>query len=133
MKVIQILTTYEALAFLMEQDLDIHTACIIAKNMQAISVPKRVIDEKKEKLLQELVQKYGEKDQDGLLVEQDGQVKIIDVPAYQEEVTAFLETELEDAVQFLKIKESALADIKITPGQALALLEILDEQEEGEK
>lgn len=133
MKVIQILTTYEALAFLMEQDLDIHTACIIAKNMQAISVPKRVIDEKKEKLLQELVQKYGEKDHDGLLVEQDGQVKIIDVPAYQEEVTAFLETELEDAVKFFKIKESALADIKITPGQALALLEILDEQEEGEK
>ena len=133
MKVIQILTTYEALAFLMEQDLDIHTACIIAKNMQAISVPKRVIDEKKEKLLQELVQKYGEKDQDGLLVEQDGQVKIIDVPAYPEEVTAFLETELEDAVKFFKIKESALADIKITPGQALALLEILDEQEEGEK
>ncbi len=131
MKVIQILTTYEALAFLMERDLDIHTACSIAKNMQAISVPKRVIDEKKEKLLRELIEKYGEKDQDGVLVEQDGQVKIADVLAYQAEMTEFLETEIEDAVEFSKIKKSALGDIKITPGQALALLDLFEEQAEG--
>ncbi len=131
MKVIQILTTYEALAFLMEQDLDIHAACSIAKNMQAISVPKRVIDEKKEKLLRELIEKYGEKDQDGVLVEQDGQVKIADVLAYQAEVTEFLETEIEDTVEFAKIKKSALEDIKITPGQALALLDLFEEQAEG--
>ena len=71
MKAIDIFGIYESLTTLADKDLDLNTACDIAKDIQNLSIPKQILEQKRNKLIQE----YGEKDDEGNLIETSKSLK----------------------------------------------------------
>lgn len=124
MKAINILTTYDALSILADKDLDLNTACNIAKNIKNLETSKNVIEQKRMNLIQE----YGEKDDNGNIIQsEDGQVKILNMNEFTKKITELMDSDVE--IDLVKIKVSALADVKISPRNVAGLEEVLDYEE----
>ena len=122
MKAINILEIYESLTALADKDLNLSTACDIAKNLQALTIPKQIIEQKRDKLVLE----YGEKDEKGQIIQnKNGGIKIINEAEFQKKFNELIESDIE--VDLIKIKKSALGDIKISPKIILGMIDILEE------
>lgn len=124
MKALNVLYTYESLASLTDERLDLNTAMIIAKNMKTLAVTKQVIDEKRFKI----IKAYAEKDTNGNLKKNtDGTIIFSETNAkeYDKKLTALLSEDID--IELTKIKKSALAGIKISPTLVLGLMNILEE------
>ena len=124
MKALNVLYTYESLASLTDERLDLNTAMIIAKNMKTLAAPKQVIDEKRFKI----IKAYAEKDKNGNLKKNtDGTIMFSEANAKEcdKKLTALLSEDID--IELTKIKKSALADIKISLTLVLGLMDILEE------
>lgn len=123
LKALSILNTYEALTKLADKELDLQSACTVAKNLKELSLAKEVIDKKRK----ELIDKYAEKNADGTPVQEGDGIKITDVPAFMQHMNELLASETE--AQLSPISKSALSEIKISPKDILSLTELLKEDE----
>ncbi len=123
LKALDILNTYESLAKLADKELDLQTACAIAKNLRELAVAKEVIDKKRT----ELINKYAEKNADGTPVQEEDGIKITDVPSFMQHMNDLLAAETEVTLAF--ISKSALSEIKISPKDILSLTNLLKEDE----
>ena len=124
MKALKILNIYESLTTLADKDLDLNTAFTIAKNIQSLTVPKRIIEEKRDKL----IQTYAEKDKDGKIRQNKDNTIIFSESNAKEcdkKLTALFNEDIN--IELAKIQKSALADIKISPKLILGLMDILEE------
>ena len=124
MKAINIFVIYESLTTLADKDLDLNTACDIAKDIQNLSIPKQILEQKRNKLIQE----YGEKDDEGNLKTNDnGSISFTENNEYEcnKKIAELFDEDVD--VELIKIKKSALKDIKISPKVALGLIDILAE------
>ncbi len=123
LKALDILNTYESLAKLADKELDLQTACAIAKNLRELAVAKEVIDKKRT----ELINKYAEKNADGNPVQEGDGIKITDVPSFMQHMNDLLAAKTE--VTLSLISKSALSEIKISPKDILSLTNLLKEDE----
>ena len=124
MKAINIFGIYESLTTLADKDLDLNTACDIAKDIQNLSIPKQILEQKRNKLIQE----YGEKDDEGNLKTNDnGSISFTENNEYEcnKKIAELFDEDVD--LELIKIKKSALKDIKISPKVALGLIDILAE------
>ena len=124
MKALNILLTYESLAALKDERLDLNTAIIIAKNMKTLTAPKQVIDEKRFKL----IKTYAEKDKNGNLKKNTDGTTIFseaNIKECDKKLAALLSEDID--IELTKIEKSALANIKISPTLILGLMDILEE------
>ena len=122
MKAIKILETYESLTTLADKDLDLITACNIAKNLQELGTPKQIIEQKRTKLIQE----YSKKDGDGNpIVNEQGGIALENEEELVQKLNELFENDID--VNLIKIKKSDLGDIKISPKVALGFMDILED------
>lgn len=122
MKAINILSIYDSLVILADKDLDLNIACDIAKNLQTLTVPKQVIEQKRDKL----ILKYAEKDDNEQIIQnENGGIKITNEPEFQREFNDLIESDIE--LDLIKIKKSDLGDIKISPKVILGMIDILED------
>ena len=124
MKAINIFGIYESLTTLADKDLDLNTACDIAKDIQNLSIPKQILEQKRNKLIQE----YGEKDDEGNLKTNDnGSISFTENNEYEcnKKIAELFDEDVN--VELVKIKKSALKDIKISPRIAIGLIDILED------
>ncbi len=123
LKALDILNAYEALIKLADKELDLQSACTIAKNLRELAVAKEVIDKKRA----DLISKYAEKNADGSPVQEGDGIKITDAPAFMQHMNGLLAAKTEVALSF--ISKSALSEIKISPKDILSLTNLLKEDE----
>ena len=124
MKAINIFGIYESLTTLADKDLDLNTACDIAKDIQNLSIPKQILEQKRNKLIQE----YGEKDDEGNLKTNDnGSISFTENNEYEcnKKIAELFDEDVD--LELIKIKKSALKDIKISPKVALGLIDFLED------
>lgn len=122
MKAINILNIYDSLVVLADKDLNLNTACDIAKNLQTLTVPKQVIEQKRDKLILE----YGEKDDNEQIIQnENGGIKITNESEFQKKFNDLIESDIE--IDLIRIKKSDLGDIKISPKVILGMIDILED------
>lgn len=116
-----ILNIYHTLTILADKELDLNTACTIAKNIRELDVLKNIIEQKRDTLIQE----YAEKDVNGTIIPADdnGNIKITDTHQFMMKMEEILNTELD--VSLDTISKTALKDIKISPKDIFPLMDIL--------
>lgn len=120
-KAIELLNKFEALNKLADKELDLSSACAVAKNLQELATYKTEIDKKRDSL----VITYAEKDENGEIVRfEDGGIKISDAITFNEEISKILDTDLD--VNFVKLNKKMLADIKISAKDIMPLMDILE-------
>lgn len=121
LKAYDVLTKFEAFNKLAEKEIDLSSACIIAKNLKELAIYKDEIDKKRDKVIVD----YAEKDDNGEVVKtEDGGIKIADVLAFNNDIQAILETEIE--VEIAKLNKDRLSEIKISAKDILPLTDILE-------
>lgn len=121
LKAIDILNKFESLTKLADKELDLSTAITIAKNLKELSLSKDIIDKKRNAL----IVKYAEKDENENVVQNDdGSVKILDVISFNKEISDILDTTIE--VNISKLKKDKMTDIKISAKDILSITDILE-------
>ena len=121
LKALDILTKFEAFNKLAEKEIDLSSACTIAKNLKELAIYKEEIDKKRDQLIID----YAEKDDNGEVVKtEDGGIKITDVLAFNNDIQTILETEIE--VEIAKLNKDRLSEIKISAKDILPLTDILE-------
>jgi len=119
---LQVINIFNALENLSEKEFDLDTTCNIVKNSKELSIAKKVIDDRRDRLLAE----YAEKDEDGnIKQEENGMIHITNINVFQEECNKFLFAKTD--VDIIKIRKGSLADVKISPKDYHILEEILSE------
>lgn len=119
---LQVINIFNALENLSEKEFDLDTACSIVKNSKELSIAKKVIDDRRDRLLAE----YAEKDEDGnIKQEENGMIHITNINEFQEECNKFLFAKTD--VDIIKIRKGSLAGVKISPKDYHILEEILSE------
>ncbi|MDE6491603.1 MAG: hypothetical protein K2L37_00430 [Lactobacillus sp.] len=123
LKGIEVLSVFDALEKLSEKELDLNTACTIAKNMKELLVAKEVIDEKRNKLAIE----YAEKDAEGNVKQLDDRtITIKNMEEFSKEISKLLSAEID--INVSKISKNALSEIKISPKDMIPLLDTILEE-----
>ena len=123
LKASEIIEIYDSLAKIADKEIDFNTACIIAKNIKNLSISKEIVDKKRN----EIVLKYGEKDNDGKLKENDeGSVKIENMNGFMSEIDNLLSSETD--VDIIQISKESIKDLKISAKDAMGLINILSEE-----
>ena len=121
LKAFDVLTKFEAFNKLAENEIDLSSACIIAKNLKELAIYKDEIDKKRDKAIVD----YAEKDDNGEVVKtEDGGIKITDVLAFNNDIQTILETYIE--VDIAKLDKDKLSEIKISAKDILPLTDILE-------
>lgn len=110
----EILNIYEALGSMINNEFDLNTSFVIAKDMQELDVCRNIIDTKRNKL----IEKYAEKD------ENDNIVKITNPEEFNKEIDELLNEEVE--INLTKINKESLSDVKISPKNATWLMHIIE-------
>ena len=127
LKAIDILNLYDAFANLSGKELDLNTACTIAKNINILSVTKKIIDEKRNRLISD----YAVKDSNGgIITDENGAVKsFTDKETLNQKLNDLFLCDV-DVDNMNAIAKNALSDIKISPQALLVLLQsnLLDEE-----
>lgn len=121
LKANSILNIYNALGILADKELDLDTACLIAKNIKELEISKTVIDQKRDAVITE----YAEKDENGNFVSDDdkGSIKISDIEEFSKKMDELLNTEI--TVNIDRISKETIRNIKISPKEVLPLMDIL--------
>lgn len=120
MKAIDLLNIYHVFMALAEKELDLNTACIIAKNINTLSVLKNTIEARREKL----IEIYALRDDAGnILADENGILKgFTDGSAFNLEMKELLSTEIPTGNDLIPISKESLSSIKITPQTVLPLI-----------
>ena len=75
------------------------------------------------KVKNDILRKYGEKDEKGKIVmDEDGRIRITDIPGYNTEITTLMNTETDVNVE--RFSEEEFKKMNATPNQLMTLLEI---------
>lgn len=118
---IQLLNIYEVFMNLSDKELDINTACIIAKNIHYLAPLKDTVDSKRRKI----VEKYAMRNTNGeILSDENGMIKeFTDLEAFNMEMGKLLSSNIEVQDDIIPIDKKALSEIKITPQSLLLLMD----------
>lgn len=121
LKAFDILNKYDNLTALANKEVDLLTACTIAKNINALALSRDVINKKRDNI----VLKYAEKDENGNVIQKEnGNLNITDIEKFNTEITEILETEIE--VEIGKISIEKLQELKVSPAEISSLLDIME-------
>lgn len=120
MKAIDILNIYHVFMALAEKELDLNTACVIAKNIHTLSVLKNTIEARREKL----IETYALRDDAGkILADENGMLKgFTDGSAFNHEMNELLSTEVPMGNDLIPVSKESLSGIQITPQTLLPLI-----------
>ncbi|MDU8967559.1 MAG: hypothetical protein E7H39_17170 [Clostridium sp.] len=114
----KIVNSIHVLSKLTNMDLNIKVSYAIAKNISKIEKELEVYNKEKSKL----INKYGEKDEEGKLKKnEDETVKIIDTESWDKDIKELLE--FENEIDIHKINEEDLfkCNCNITPGELMLI------------
>ena len=114
----KIVNSITVLSKLTNMDLNIKVSYAIAKNISKIEKELEVYNKEKSKL----INKYGEKDEEGKLKKnEDETVKIIDTESWDKDIKELLE--FENEIDIHKINEEDLfkCNCNITPGELMLI------------
>lgn len=119
----EFLNMCDAFSRLITKEMNLNTACSIAKNIKEMDVIKKVIDEKRNSLVKE----YAKKDPDGnIIINNDGSVgSITNIGEFNSKMSDLLSQEID--IEITKISKSDLAYISISPIDILSLEKCLEE------
>jgi uncharacterized Zn finger protein len=112
-----------ALQRLLDADLEIDQSYALSKFARQFREKQGVYNEARQKL----IDKYGTKDDDGKLVEENGQVQVEDVESFQKEFQKLLEVEEEYEMDKLHIEDLQSLDIRLSANDILLLDKILED------
>lgn len=125
MKTNNILNIYNALGVLATIELDLNTACIIAKNIKELETFKSVIDSK----INSIIAEYAERDEDGNFVytnENKTAIKILNIQDFNKKTEELLSAEID--INLNRISKDSIKNIKISPKDILPLMDILNNE-----
>lgn len=97
-------------------DLNIKVSYVVAKNISKIDKELEIYNKEKSKL----IEKYGEKDEDGKLkIREDGKINIVDLENWNKDIKEL--NEIENEIDIHKINEEDLfkCNCNITPGELM--------------
>lgn len=119
----EFLNMCDAFSRLITKEMNLNTACSIAKNIKEMDVIKKVIDEKRNSLVKE----YAKKDPDGnIIINNDGSVgSITNIGEFNSKMSDLLSQEID--IEITKISKSDLSNIPISPMDILSLEKCLEE------
>lgn len=121
LKALDIINKFEALNKLADKETDLSTAIIIAKNLKELSTYKEIITKKRDII----IIKYAERNDDDVVVrDENGNVKITDVDGFNKDISEILDTSIE--VNLLLLPKDKMMDMKISAKDILPLTDILD-------
>lgn len=105
------------LSKLINMELPIKLSYAFSKNITKIDRELEVYNKERQKL----IEKYGEKDEEGKLkVKEDGNINIIDVDNFNKDIKEILEIETDIDIHVIDL-DSVNEDIKITPGELIVI------------
>lgn len=105
------------LSKLINMELPIKLSYAFSKNITKIDRELEVYNKER----QRLIEKYGEKDEEGKLkVKEDGNINIIDVDNFNKDIKEILEIETDIDIHVIDL-DSVNEDIKITPGELIVI------------
>ena len=123
LKVNDILNIYYSLSKIADKEIDFNTACIIASNLKELSVSKEVFEKKRN----EIVMKYGEKDKnDSIKQDENGSIKIKDTDTFMKEMDNLILSETD--VNLIYISKKSIKDLKVSAKDVMGLIPILKEE-----
>ncbi len=103
------------LSKLTQMELPIKLSYALSKNITKIDRELTVYNKERQKL----IEKYGEKDEEGKLkTKEDGTINILDIDSFNKELKEILEIETEVDIHVIDL-EKVNADINITPGELI--------------
>ena len=124
LKGVRILEINDVFGKIANADVDIKTAICIANNLKVLETPVKILRDKQ----RDLLDKYGEKDADGNLVEVDNGIRITNMAEFVPQMEEIMGTDIE--VDLKKIKLSALENIKISANDIRVLNGIIEDEED---
>lgn len=105
------------LSKLTNMELPIKLSYAFSKNITKIDRELTVYNKEREKL----INKYGEKDEEGnLKTKEDGTINILDIDSFNKDLKEILEIETEVDIHLIDL-EKVDADINITPGELIVI------------
>ncbi|GAA0763891.1 hypothetical protein [Clostridium sartagoforme] len=105
------------LSKLINMELPIKLSYAFSKNITKIDRELEVYNKER----QRLIEKYGEKDEEGKLkVKEDGNINILDVDNFNKDIKEILEIETDIDIHVIDL-DSVNEDIKITPGELIVI------------
>lgn len=103
------------LSKLTQMELPIKLSYALSKNITKIDRELTVYNKERQKL----IEKYGEKDEEGKLkTKEDGTINILDIDSFNKDLKEILEIETEVDIHVIDL-EKVNADINITPGELI--------------
>lgn len=119
----EFLNMYDAFSRLIIKEMNLNTACSIARNIKEMDVIKKVIDEKRNRLIKE----YAKKDSAGnIMTNNDGSIEgVTNIGEFNSKMSDLLSQEIE--IEITKISKSDLVNISISPMDVLSLEKCLEE------
>lgn len=109
-----LVNSVQVLRKLNNAELPVRVSYKLAKNIKSIEKELNIYEEEKQKL----INKYGEKDEEGKSkVNENGMINILDVENWNKDIKELLEIEVEINVEKINIDELAKSDLKITPSE----------------
>lgn len=107
----------EVLNKITTMELPIKLSYAFSKNITKINRELEVYNKERQKL----IEKYGEKDEEGKLkVKENGNINILDVDNFNKDIKEILEIENEIDIHIIDL-ESINADVNITPGDLIVI------------
>lgn len=105
------------LSKLTQMELPIKLSYALSKNITKIDRELTVYNKERQKL----IEKYGEKDEEGKLkTKEDGTINILDIDSFNKDLKEILEIETEVDIHVIDL-EKVNADINITPGELMVI------------
>lgn len=109
-----LVNSVQVLRKLNNAELPVRVSYKLAKNIKNIDKELNIYEEEKQKL----INKYGEKDDEGKnKINEDGTIKILDTENWNKDIKELLEIEAEINIEKINIDELAKGDLKITPSE----------------
>jgi hypothetical protein len=105
------------LSKLTQMELPIKLSYALSKNITKIDRELTVYNKERQKL----IEKYGEKDEEGKLkTKEDGTINILDIDSFNKDLKEILEIETEVDIHVIDL-EKVNVDINITPGELMVI------------
>ena len=116
-----LVNSVQVLRKLNNAELPVRVSYKLAKNIKSIDKELKIYEEEKQKL----INKYGEKDEEGKLkTKEDGSINITDTENWNKDIKELLDIEAEINIEKINIDELAKSDLKLTPAE-LALIDYM--------
>lgn len=125
-EIISVSTVFNNLA---TKEVDLNTACVIAKNLRELAEPRQIIDTKRN----EIAEKHVLKNEDGSIQQsKDGKIVWDNYEQFCKETDELLSSEVED-IDIRQISKAALSDVKLSAMDILVLedAKLFTEENEG--